>query len=152
MIYDFVPFHEVAGEIAKNLETHYNDAELKDSYGRPNLDWDNYLAQSVAGSCRAVTARDNGKLVGYSVFCVGVNINHKTIIQASNIGMFVWKKYRGKIAMDLIRNSDEFLRQIGVMEVMYVMQNKRLGSLLKRAKYDDKYVVWARDLNIKEEE
>ena len=143
MIYDFVPFHEVAEEIAKNLEAHYDDVDKKDNYGRPNLDWENYLAQSRMGACKAVTARDNGKLVAYSVFCMGVNMNHKTIVEATNTGIWVHPDYRGKITLELVRNSDDFLRNAGVMETTYILMDERIGALLKRAKYQPRHTVWS---------
>lgn len=146
MIYDFVPFHEVAEEIAKNLETHYDDVDFKDDYGRPNLDWDSYLGQSLDGSCRAVTARDKGKLVGYSVYCIGVNMNHKTNIEAANTGIFIDKAYRGKITTTLLRKADEELKKLGVMEVNYILNDDRIGILLKRVKYKARHTVWSKKL------
>ena len=142
MIYDFVPFHLVAEEIAKNLENHYDDVDLKDDYGRPNLDWDSYLALSLAGRCKVVTAR-NERLVGYSAFCISNNLNHKGITEAANTGIFIDKAYRGKITLELIRKSDEYLRDIGVDEIIYVLNDDRIGTLLKRAKYKAKHTVWS---------
>lgn len=144
MIYNFVPFHLVAEEIAKNLEAHYDDVELKDAYGRPNLDWDSYLQLSLAGRCKVVTAREKGVLVGYSCFCISNNLNHKGIIEASNTGIFINKKYRGKITLEFIRKSDEFLRQIGINEIIYVLNDERIGALLKRVKYKAKHMVWSK--------
>ena len=142
MIYDFVPFHEVAEEIAKNLENHYDDVDLKDSYGRPNLDWDSYLQLSLAGRCKVVTARDK-KLIAYSAFCISNNLNHKGITEAVNTGIFIDKKYRGKITLELLRKSDEYLKELGVMETMYILKDDRIGALLKRAKYKAKHTVWS---------
>ena len=142
MIYDFVSFHEVAEELAKNLENHYDDVKEKDDYGRPDLDWDIYLQLSLAGKCKVVTARE-GKLVGYSVFCIGNNLNHKGVIEASNAGIFIDKEYRGKITLELIRLSDEYLKEIGVMETIYVLKDDRIGTLLKRAKYKARHTVWS---------
>jgi len=143
MIFDFVPFHEVAEEIAQNINTHYDDVDKKDDYGRPNLDWENYLMQSEMGACKAVTARDKGVLVAYSVFCMGVNMNHKTVVEAANTGIWVHPQYRGKITLELVRNSDEFLKAAGVMETTYILKDERIGALLKRAKYKPRHTVWS---------
>lgn len=144
MIYDFVPFHLVAEEIAKNLENHYDDVDLKDDYGRPNLDWDSYLQLSLAGRCRVLTARIDGKLIAYSCFCISNNLNHKGIIEAANTGIFIEKEYRGKITLEFIRKSDEFLKELGVTEVIYILNDNRIGALLKRAKYKAKHIVWSK--------
>lgn len=145
MIYDFVPFHLVAEEIAKNLENHYDDVNLKDEYGRPNLDWDSYLQLSLAGRCKVVTAR-NDKLIAYSCFCISNNLNHKGIIEAANTGIFIDKEYRGKITLELLRKSDEYLKGLGVNEVNYILNDKRIGALLRRAKYKAKHTVWSNKL------
>lgn len=145
MIYDFMPFHLVAEEIAKNLQNHYDDVDKKDEYGRPNLDWDTYLQLSLAGRCHAVIARE-AKLIGYSVFCVSNNINHKGVIEAVNTGIFVDRNYRGKITLELIRKSDEYLKDFGVHEVNYTFNDNRIGILLKRANYKAKHTVWSNRL------
>lgn len=143
MIYDFVPFHLVAEEIAKNLENHYDDVDLKDEYGRPNLDWDSYLQLSLAGRCHAVIARQ-GKLIGYSVFCISNNLNHKDVVEAANTGIFVNKEYRGKITLELIRKSDEYLKGIGVNEISYILKDDRIGMILRRVKYKAKHILWSK--------
>lgn len=143
MIYDFVPFHLVAEEIAKNLENHYDDVDRKDDYGRPNLDWDAYLQLSLAGRCMVVTVREE-KLIAYSAFCISSNLNHKTVIEASNTGIWIDKTYRGKITLELIRKSDEYLKGFGVDEIMYISNDERIGALLKRAKYKPKHILWSK--------
>ncbi len=142
VIYDFVPFHTVAEEIAKNLETHYDDVELKDDYGRPNLDWDSYLQLSLAGKCKAAIAKD-GRLVGYTVFCISNNLNHKGVIEAVNTGIFIDKEYRGKITLTLIKKADEWLKEMGVMETIYILKDDRIGNLLKKADYKARHIVWS---------
>jgi len=143
MIYDFVPFHLAAEEIAKNLEKHYDDVDLKDDYGRPNLDWDSYLQLSLAGRCHAVIARQ-GKIIGYSVFCISNNLNHRHIVEAVNTGIFIDKDFRGKITLELIRKSDEYLKELGVNEVSYILKDERIGILLRRGKYKAKHTLWSR--------
>lgn len=144
MIYDFVPLHDVAGEIAKNLDKHYEDADSRDDYGKANIDWDNYFALSRDGKCRVVTARKDGEMVGYSIFIIGTNINHKHIIEALNTGLFIQKGYRGKIVSEFLRKTDEYLNELGVMRVNYALSDDRLGALLKRKGYKAKFITWSK--------
>ena len=51
--------------------------------------------------------------------------------------------YRGKITLDLVRNSDAFLQDAGVMETTYILMDERIGTLLKRAKYKPRHTVWS---------
>ncbi len=142
MIYDFVPFHLVAEEIAKNLENHYDPNEDK----FPNLDWDSYLQLSLADRCKAVIIRNEGKLIAYSVFCISQNLNHKEVLEAANTGIFIDKAYRGKIILEFLRKSDEYLKELGVMEVTHIINDERFGALLKRVGYKAKHKVWSNKL------
>lgn len=148
MIYDFVPFHLVAEEIAKNLENHYNDVDLKDDYGKPHVDWDSYLHSSLAGKCRVVTCHDDNNLIAYSVFLISNNLNHKGIIEACNSALFIHKSYRGKIILEFLRKSDEYLKKFGVIETIYLTNDDRIGTLLKRAKYKARHIVWSKKYGI----
>lgn len=144
MIYDFVPFHLVAEEIMQNFERHYEDVEVKDGSGKANLDWESYLQLSLAGRCKAVICRDEERLIAYSVFCISNNLNHKTIIEAANTGIFISKEYRGKITSEFLRKSDDYLKEYGVMETTYITNDDRMGTLLKRVKYNAKHIVWSK--------
>jgi len=144
IIWDFVPFHEVAQEIAMNLDRHYEDVDQKDDYGPPNLDWELYIEQSLAGQCLAIVARDKAKLVGYSVFFVGGNANHKGIKEATNTGIFIDKAYRGKITGALLKKTDEYLSRIGVNEASYLLSDDRIGKLLERNRYAVTHKQWSR--------
>lgn len=146
MIFDFVPFHEVAGDIAKNLDRHYDDVDFKDDYGRPDLDWDSYLNLSLAGLCKVVAVRKEGELIAYSVFCSGKNMNHKTKTEASNCGIWIKKEYRGRLINTLLKKSDEYLKELGIMEVNYILNDDRIGKLLKRVKYQARHIVWSKKL------
>ena len=144
MIYDFVPFHLVAEDIAKNIEQHYQDVSLKDDYGWPEVDWESYIQLSLGNKCYAVICRDEDRLVAYSVFCVSNNLNHKNIIEAANTAMFIDKKYRGKMVLELLRKTDEFLKEISVREIIYITNDSRIGALLKRTKYKAKHILWSK--------
>lgn len=141
--YKIVPFHEVGELIAANLVNHYDDVSLKDAYGRPDVDWTTYLQQSMAGRCVAIIAKIKDKIVAYSVFIVGNNINHKSFIEATNTAMFIDKEYRGKITSQFLKKTNEFLKNYGVNEILYILLDDRLGNLLKRQKFEAKHKVWS---------
>ena len=141
--YDFAPLHTVAHEIAPNVERHYHEMTEGDDYGPPDIDWDAYIASSRHGLCRAVVVRDKGILVGYSVWSIGKNPRYKTKIQASSDGIFLEKPYRGTVSKELIKKTDEFLRAIGVTQIVYILSDDRVGKLLKG--YKSNYKVWSKD-------
>lgn len=128
--FGFVPLHEVAREIAPNIGRHYAEMTDGDDYGLPDIDWDSYLAASYAGCVRVVTARDNGILVGYSVFTLGNNLRYKNLIEANSDGIFLEKEYRGALFKEFKKKIDEYLPSIGVREVNYCLSDDRVGRAL----------------------
>lgn len=133
--YALVPFNEVGLEIAENVPRHY---EAVPHFGRPNPDWEHYFNSYV------VTARDSGKLIGYSAFFVNTNVNHKHIVEAENAGIFVDPAYRGRVSVELIKKSDQFLKDNGVHVINYAVHDERIGRLLARQGYKPMQIVWSK--------
>jgi hypothetical protein len=139
--YHLEPLHEMAPEGIDKLSSHFEGYES--SYGKLNMDWDYYLAASYAGQCKAVTVRDDGKLVGYALFFIGHNPDHKHIIQATNSGIYLDEKYRGKVSLQLLRKSDEFMKELGAHEINYLLKDDRIGRLLGRNGYKSDHRLWS---------
>lgn len=142
--WDFVPVHTIAGEIAPNVERHYFEISEKDEYGVPNIDWRYYLEASNSGLCWAVTARDDGKLIGYSVFTISENPRYKHLLEANGNGLFIEKEYRGKLGMTFLKKTDEYLQKAGVKETNYIINGERVPKLLSRRGYKSTYKVYSR--------
>jgi GNAT superfamily N-acetyltransferase len=135
MDFDFVPLHQVVAEIAPNVTRHYYEMTEGDDYGPPDIDWGAYAHASHLGLCRVVTARDNGKLVGYAVFSLGRNPRYKNRIEASGDGIFLEKEYRGQCSAQLIKRADQYLQNLGIQETNYTLSDDRIGRLLGRIGY-----------------
>lgn len=143
IVYSLEPFHKIASDVAERIPAHF--AENR-HYGQPNLDWDYYLSASHAGHCQAVTVRDDDELVGYSIFFISHDPDRKHILQATNSGIFLDKEYRGKIAMELMKKSDAYMKELGVHEINYLLKDDRLGRLLGRNGYKPEYKLWSNTL------
>jgi hypothetical protein len=138
--FNLVPFHEIAEYVARNVDQHVLDS----GYGkRANLDWDYYLAASHSGECVAIVVTDDEKTVGYSVFFVSNNPNHKHIIEANNSGIYLEKKYRGKTSIQLFKKADELLKALGVSEINYLLKDDRVGKILSRNGYRPEHKLWS---------
>lgn len=125
MIYEFIPAHEAGEDIAKKLKDHSK------GLSRPiNLDWDYYIESSYSGRIWAVTARDKGDLIGYAVYIIDNNPNHKTVKEAHSIGIYIEPPYRGKISINLMKKATSFLEDIGVQQVHYTLECKKLARFL----------------------
>ncbi len=144
MIYEFVRPDVVAEEIEQNLERHYEDADFRDDYGRPDIDWEAYASLSLMGKCGVVTAREDGQLIGYAVFVIGNDLNHKSQIVASNTGFFIHKSHRGKIVDKFLNEAERFLKGYGVTKTTYMLTDNRLGRLLRRKGFNSKFTIWSK--------
>lgn len=137
-----LPLHRVYEEIKPNIPRHYSEMTEGDDYGPPDIDWEMYLHLSALNKCLVVTVRDDGKLVGYSVYSVGRNPRYKTITQACSDGIFLEREYRGKLSRIFMKKADEYLKKIGVRETIYILSDDRVGRVLGGNGYKSKYRVW----------
>lgn len=141
--FDLVPLHRVYQEIMPNIARHYTEMTDGDDYGTPDIDWDTYLALSRIHRCVVVTARDGGKLIGYSAYTIGNNLRYKEITEATSSGVFLEKEYRGQLSSQFIKKADEYLKKIGIHETNYILSDDRVGRLLGRNGYESKYKIWS---------
>ena len=141
MITRFVPFHQIAGIIAPDVERHYEEIKDLDDYGPPNIDWDYYINASLAGQCLAAVLIKDEKLVGYSVFMIGNNPRYKHMKQASNEAIYIEPEHRGH-GLSFIKETDDYLKKIGVDEVFYAWADSRTSKILQRLGYKPKYKLW----------
>lgn len=142
--FDLLPLHRVYKEIIPNIPRHYTEMTDGDEYGVPDIDWDLYLTLSERNKCVVVTVRDNGKLVGYSVYTLGNNPRYRDIREAGSAGIFLEKEYRGELSHRLIQKADEYLQKIGIQETHYILSDDRVGRLLGRDGYKSKYKMWSK--------
>lgn len=142
--HDFLPFAALIPEIAPHTTRHYLEMTDGDNYGAPDVDWDYYVDASLAKACYAVATRDNGELVGYSIYTLGTNPRYKDRLEASCDGIFIEKPYRGKISNEMLAKADTCLAMMGVRETSYTMSDPRMGKLLERKDFKSKYKVWSK--------
>lgn len=122
-----------------NIDSHYEEV-----FGeKPDIDWDLYTRASHAGFCPVVTARLNGRIIGYSAYVLSHNMRKRKVIEAENHGLYIEKKYRGKIGRTLLRKADEFLKRFGVHETMYRNDNALFGEWIARCGYTEKCKIWS---------
>lgn len=136
----FVPLHLILDELKAVVPRHHE--EIAD--GEPlNIDWDTYAEAGKTGQACAVTARDDGKLIGYVVFTISRNLRHMHLIEATSSGWFVEKEYRGHLGIEMVTKADEFLKNSGINKTEYIL-NGAAGKLLERLGYKSIYQVWSK--------
>jgi len=140
-----VPAHMVAAEIAPNVERHHAEMNEGDDYGALNIDWDTYIQGSLDGRVKVLTARNDGKLIGYIIFTLGRNMRHKHVIEAQASGWYVEKEHRGRVSLDMLEKADECLHGIGVHRTDYILGDEAAAKLLQRKGYNSNYKVWSKN-------
>lgn len=97
-----------------------------------------YERMAAAGTLCIVTARRDGRLVGYAVFFVGPNPHYSTSVQAVQDIFYVDPSVRGaRLGIRLIAASDAILRQRGCQVVYHHVKcaHPLLGALLTKRGY-----------------
>lgn len=139
--YSLVPLHLILDDLKEVTPRHHKEVSDEPL----NIDWDTYKQAGETGQAVAVTARDNGILVGYIIFTLSRNLRFMHVIEASSSGWYVEKEYRNKV--DMISKADEFLKNAGIHETSFTVTSE-VGSLLHRKGYGMKYQVWEKKYGI----
>lgn len=96
---------------------HWSELALDQMLFRPDLDHERYLAMDQAGAMHVVTARDEGKLVGYIVCFVMPHFHYKSSGLTALADMYYLRReYRkGGLGARMFKLMEEGLRQRGVV-------------------------------------
>lgn len=100
-------------------------------------DWDRYAELEAAGNIWMATAREEGRMVGYSIFFVGPMLHYKSTVLASNDVVFLHPLHRkGRTTgMRLIKYSHEEMRKRAQRIVWHLKVAHDWGAILKRLGY-----------------
>ena len=122
------------GELAPILPEHYEElCVTKDFPLEP--DFAAYDRLNTARMLKAVTCRNDGKLVGYIIFIVQPHLHYMSCITAFEDLYYVKKEYRkGRTGIKLFQFSEKVLKDAGVrriiMHTKIHMDNSRLFEYL----------------------
>ena len=104
-----------------------------------DIDWREYLRAERAGQYKAVSARKDGKLIGYNGYDIFKPKRHKSALWAFGDAMFIDKAHRkGLLAVQFLKESHALLKALGVQWVCkgdMVVEN--LDTAKPRASFGD---------------
>ena len=160
---------ENVGDVRKDIEPllalHYEELCLNKEAMVLAPDWGRYYALEKLNKLLIFTARDAGKLIGYSVFFADVHIHYGASLVAVNDVIFVHQDYRNKFSLgsfigsyirrllrmkprfgvgkSLIEYSEQQLRLIGAAKIAYRIKFTFNWSviLLRRGYQREEFVV-----------
>lgn len=135
----------IEDEIKPLIEKHWGEvAHFRDIPLDP--DWTKYRALDSMGFLAVFTAREEGKLIGYSIFLVGHHPHFKTSIQANQDILFISPEKRG-FGSHFISWCDQNLKNDGVKVVnIHVNKDHDFGPMLERLGYENVDKIYSRRL------
>lgn len=105
-------------EIEPLLATYYEKTAASTDIPPYDFDWDTYLLLSRQEKLLTVTARKDGKLVGFVFYLVCYHLHHKTMLIAQCDGIAVDMDCRGAgIGRGLFTEAEAILKDVGVVMI-----------------------------------
>jgi GNAT superfamily N-acetyltransferase len=130
---------DVADDVEGLLQLHYDEVALHRDAVPLDPNWARYAMTEEAGQLAIFTARDAGRVVGYSVFFVSPHMHYDSTLTAVNDVLFLHPAYRkGACGIRLIKFSEQELKAQGVKRVLWHIKfNKDFSAILHRLGYAD---------------
>ncbi len=140
----------VRGEIQPLLERHYQELTVGKEVVVLEVDWDKYENLERMNMLSVVTARDEGVLIGYSVFFIYSHMHYKSLKAASNDVLFLDKEYRkGRAGLKLLKESEIQLARLGVRKITWhIKTSLDWSKILLRMGYAQEELVMGKLLEV----
>lgn len=126
------------GEIQTLIHGHWEEiAGHKDKIDL-DPDWEKYRVMEEAGMVAMATVRDDGRMVGYSIFFVVPLMHYKKHRAASNDVVYLHPDYRkGFVGIRLLKYSHEMIKKLGgVHRIIWHLKPKSdWSAILERMGY-----------------
>lgn len=127
---------EMVAEVDDLLQLHYEELCLNRDRIKLNPMWVEYAALEQMGRFVVYTARDDGKLVGYSAFFVQKHLHYADLTTAINDVLFVHPDARGTTGIRLIKFCESELKALGVHKLIWhAKMETALIPILHRLNY-----------------
>lgn len=137
---------EFMGEVAPMLQDHYDELTLHKERVKLDPDWTAYFHLQQAGAFVVLTARDNGRLVGYNAFFLNRHIHYRGINLAVNDVFYIHRDYRrGPSALRFLRYAERVLKDLGADKLAYHFKaGNNFAAILERLEYQHEEGVAAK--------
>jgi GNAT superfamily N-acetyltransferase len=139
---------DVKDEVEPLLMRHWHEIALNKDTVPLDPDWDGYFAAEDAGIICAITARDEGTLVGYMNFVLSRNLHYRSLFVADGDIFWLAPEYRkGMTGLRMIRFAEDLLKTLGVNKIVNkVKLHFDIGVLFERLGYAPIERIYAKKL------
>jgi GNAT superfamily N-acetyltransferase len=110
--------HDLIEEIIPLTEEHWGEIARNKDVIKLNPNYDTYKTLQDLGMLHIVTARDEGRLIGYAITLITPNLHYSDHLFAVNDILFISKKYRGgRTGYRMFKYMEKCYRERGVSVV-----------------------------------
>jgi hypothetical protein len=135
MIFAVEKFSDVMEELKDLVHEHWLEVTSHPEERPLDVAWDQYLRLEEQGMLFVLTARSEGRLVGYIVHLIYRPLHYKYSIMASDDAHFLKKEFRkGTTGLKMIKAAEEALRKLGVNSITY--HSKTRADINKRPVFE----------------
>lgn len=145
-VYNTLPygFREEAEAL---LQDHWGEVARNKDLMELAPDWARYEALDDAGVLLFLTARKEGRLVGYSCNIVGTHLHYRHLTVASNDVLYLAPGARGTLGLRLIRRTEEEAERAGAkLMLWHAKPDSTLDRLLQAKGYGVQDIIYTRPL------
>lgn len=127
------------------LRNHFEEVGTVSGQLQPNLEM--YQLMHDAGKLIIFTIRDEGELIGYSLFLIDKHIHIRDALCARQDILYVKPERRGFLSLRFMKWCEKRLKKLGV-KIIFTSTTTRLdfGTILKRTGYKAIETVYSKDL------
>jgi len=135
-MYSVERWETFGGEFKVLSVDHWKEVAIDQEEVPLDPDWDTYEMADSIGKIIFVSARDSGKMVGYSIWAIVKPLHFKSTLYAQNDVIYMKPEYRGRHGLELIRESERFVKARGVKKILWgVMATRDWTKILERMGY-----------------
>jgi len=140
---------QLAEEALPLLQAHVGEVSFLGQDAKLDVDWGRYSDIQEAGAFHVYTARTDGRLVGYIAYLVMFHLHYQWLKAAMQDVIYLApESRRGRTAMEMIKFSEDSLREEGVDVVFqHGKLSKDLTKLFKLLRYTPMDVAYMKWLN-----
>lgn len=144
LTYQSETYEQVENDIKPLLDLHYQELCLHKEVVQLAPIWEKYKILWDQHKLLIFTVRDDGELIGYSVFFTDAHIHYGGLLIAINDVIFVHADYRSttRAGLKLIDFCDAEMEMLGVDKVIYHVKFKKdWSAVLLRKRYEKEDIV-----------
>jgi GNAT superfamily N-acetyltransferase len=120
------------------FQEHYEEIAWNKDKIKLDPDYEKYRLLDSKGMLKVYTAREDGILIGYSVWFLVWHMHYKSTLKAMNDILYLKKEYRGgMLGVRLLQYSEEKLKGLGVHTIgLHIKKSFDWGKMAEKLGFE----------------